>query len=155
MMKTCGTCHHTGEPTWRDGTYYCAMCGAVIDMTTPSPAQPPVSTAAAPVGTAIVATCPICRNSSGNTLVGGRCRCALCGTTFDYAAPVMQPQMNYQANVGYGQQNAYRAQLEKQKKHHLGWGIFWFFVFWPIAVYQFYKMWQVSEEIRRLEFNRY
>ena len=149
MVKTCNVCHHVGEPTWRDGAYYCAICGAPIDMSTPSPVQP-VVTDAAP--TVIAATCPICRNAAGNTLVNGRCRCALCGTMFDYQAPVYQQPGYQQPMGGYAYQQR-RAELEQQRKRHVGWGIFWIVFFWPVAIYQFYKMWQVSDELRRLEFD--
>jgi hypothetical protein len=156
MIKTCGVCGHTAEPTWRDGTYYCAACGAVIDMTTPSPVQPPVQPpmAASAPQQVIASTCPICRNGIGNTLVNGRCRCAMCGTMFDYAAPVYQQPGYQQPMGGYAYQQR-RAELEQQRKRHIGWGIFWIIFFWPVAIYQFYKVWQVSEEIRNLNNYRY
>ena len=36
MNKICPICGHSGEVTWRDGKYYCAMCGHEIDETTPN-----------------------------------------------------------------------------------------------------------------------
>ena len=30
MTKTCPSCGYTGELTWRNGDYHCAMCDTVI-----------------------------------------------------------------------------------------------------------------------------
>ena len=160
MMKTCSVCQHTGEPTWRDGTYYCPMCGTVIDMTTPSPAQPtpPAQpTATAPAGVAVAATCPICRNDAGNMLINGRCRCALCGSMFDYAPPTYQQTYYQDSATAYSAGYPSRRQmLVKRRNSYRNWGIFWIFFFWPASLYMFYKMMKISDEIQQSDFdNRY
>ncbi len=153
MVKTCSQCQYTGEPTWRDGVYYCPACGAVIDMTTPSPQVPP-QPAAAPAQP-INAVCPICKNAANNTLVNGKCRCALCGTTFDYAAPVYTNNYasNYVAPGASPVGNAYayqrRQELEKEKNRRLVWGIVWIFLLWPVSIYHFYKMYRANEELKK------
>ena len=42
MIKKCNICGHTGELTWRDGKYYCAMCGTEIAETDPVVQPQPV-----------------------------------------------------------------------------------------------------------------
>ena len=156
MVKTCGQCRYTGEPTWRDGNYYCPACGAVMDMTAPSP-QPiaPPQPAATPIN----AVCPICRNANGNTLVNGKCRCGMCGTLFDYATPTPQYQNGYAAPGPYqngyaANANAYayaqqrRRELEAEKNKRVVWGIVWFFLCWPVAVYHAYKYYKANEELK-------
>ena len=157
MVKICSQCGYTGEPTWRDGNYYCPTCGAVIDMTTPSP-QPAAPQPVAPA-TPINAVCPICRNANGNTLVNGKCRCGMCGTLIDYVAPTPQYQQGYAApgqyQQGYAPQNTMylqqrRQQLEAEKNKRVLWGIVWFLLIWPVGVYHFYKYYKANEELKKL-----
>lgn len=154
MIKTCTTCGHVGEPTWRDGVYHCPMCDTVIDMTTPSPAQNTYTPGAN--GTPIAAACPVCRNNAGNTLVNGRCVCSMCGTTFDYAASAptpSYPQPPYSGGYNYA---AYRDALLRQRNHNRNWGIFWLIMCWPVSIFFFVKMSSISAEINRLDLqNRY
>ena len=41
-------------------------------------------------------------------------------------------------------------ELEKQKNNKLIWGIVWLFLFWPVSIYHFCKMYQISQEISKL-----
>ena len=76
MTKTCPSCSYTGDLTWRDGKYHCAMCDREI-----SEDSPVVQKYQESVVQNI--TCPICKNSENNLFNGARYRCALCGTAFD------------------------------------------------------------------------
>ena len=150
MNKICTVCGHAGENVWRDGKYYCASCGAEIDVTQPDPTPVTVNV-----------PCPVCQNASGNTAENGRCRCALCGTTFI-------PQINegrnsgytnnntgysgynnggYNSNKGYSRDYGRKAELEKEKSKRLMWGVIFLFLFWPVAVYHFYKLYEISNEL--------
>lgn len=145
MNKICKVCGHNGENVWRDGKYYCALCGSEIDVT-----QRDSNTNGAPsTEVAINVVCPICKNASNNTLRDGKCRCALCGTSFNVNQQAYDPQSNMSAlNVGCIAER--RADLEKQKNNKMLWGIVWLFIFWPVSVYHFYKMYQISKEISSL-----
>lgn len=141
MIKTCHTCHHTGELTWRDGKYYCAMCGTEISETEPQ---------VQPQRTAVVnnATCPICKNRDNNIFDGTKYRCSLCGTPFDLQQPVQTPNYN-QYNTNYGYSNRAK-ELKKEKDKNVGLGILFVFLFWPVAVYFFYKAYKLHNEIKEL-----
>ncbi len=106
----------------------------------PTPPPPP------PV---INVTCPICKNTVNNTLVNGKCRCGRCGSNFDFNQPV------YISNPDTGSKHTdytskKRANLEKEKNNKLVLGIVFLFVFWPVAIYFFYKTYQISQEISKL-----
>lgn len=146
MNKTCTKCGYRGENVWRDGKYYCAICESEIDVT-----QQDFQTNGTTSETPINATCPICRNATNNTLRSGKCHCALCGTDFDLTQQAYRPEPNATvigANTRYS--SAKRAELESEKNRRLMWGIVFLFFFWPVSIYHFYKMYQVSQEISKL-----
>ena len=41
--------------------------------------------------------------------------------------------------------------LQKQSNENLLFAIISFFVFWPVSIYFFYKMYQINEEIKKLK----
>ncbi len=145
MNKTCKMCGHNGEVMWRDGKYYCRYCGSEIDVTQ----QDSNTNCSFSATSTINAVCPICKNANNNTFENGKYRCALCGTSFN----VSQQEYNSRSNINT--QNDYyistkRAELEKEKNNKLLWGIVFIFLFWPISIYHFYKMHQISTEISKL-----
>ena len=149
MIKKCRICSHTGELTWRDGKYYCAMCGTEIAETEPVvQPQAPVQQPRTSVVTVNNAICPICKNQSENLFDGNKYRCSLCGTTFEKEPEYQAPQYN---NNSYNYQNSYRVQeLKKEKDKYLGLGILFLFLFWPVGAYFFYKMYQTNNELKEL-----
>ena len=152
MNKVCSICGHAGENVWRDGKYYCAICGAEIDVTGPSAPSPAPETAYAGGTVPVDVTCPICRNANNNVLQNGKCRCALCGTAFD------MPRQSYDYQSGSNYQYDYygsssvqrREELKKQRDKKVVWGIVWLLLFWPVGVYFFYKAYQLTQEMNRL-----
>lgn len=144
MNKICKICGYQGENMWRDGKYYCATCGSEIDVTVPTPS--PVSNTAH-TSNAANAICPICKNADGNTMSDGKYHCAICGTTFD----LPRQAYSYQPITGFSNNTARLAELEKEKSHRLGWGIFWLIFFWPVSIYHFVKLYEVSKEISKLK----
>jgi len=148
MVKTCHICGHSGELTWRDGKYYCAMCGTHIEETQPEP-QPQYTAPVRP--SAYNAECPICRNRNNNTYDGQQYRCSLCGTRFDLNQPV-QTQV-YQATGSYPKTETYQVkELKKQKDKYMILGIIFICIFWPVGVYFFYKFHQTGKDLKRLGF---
>lgn len=148
MNKTCKVCGHTGENVWRDNKYYCAACGSEIDVTQPDPPQ----VSASPDQNAVILNipCPVCKNAANNTIKDGKCRCSLCGTTFNPQV-VSQPAYQNSAIQTTNPNNARIQELEKEKSSRLTWGIVFLFLFWPVSVYHFYKMYQISQEIASLK----
>lgn len=140
MNKICKVCGHNGKNVWRENKYYCASCGSEIDVTQPDPPQNDVI---------INIACPVCKNASNNTIKNGKCHCSLCGTEFN-PQTVVQPTYNSNTQNVPAYNNARRQQLEKEKNKRLVWGCVFLFLFWPVSVYHFYKMYQVSQEISKL-----
>lgn len=141
MIKTCNTCHHTGELTWRDGKYYCAMCGSEVAETEPT-VQPQRAT------TVNNATCPICKNRDNNLFDGGKYRCSLCGTPFELQQEYHEPTYN-QSGAG-NNRSQYVADLKKQKEKNIVIGVVLVFIFWPVSIYFFYKAYKNHEELKSL-----
>lgn len=56
------------------------------------------------------------------------------------------PNANYKASR--------RKELEKQKTNKMIWGIVWLFPFFPVSVYYFHKMYQISQEISKLPYDK-
>ena len=152
MIKKCNICGHTGELTWRDGKYYCAMCGTEIAETDPVvQPQPVMQTQSAT--TAANITCPICRNKENNRFDGSRYHCALCATTFDLQQAT-QAQQSWQYQQ-YGSTPNFASQyrieeLKKQKKSNITTGIVFVFLFWPASIYFFYKAYKTNQELKVL-----
>ena len=142
MNKKCTICGYSGENVWRDGKYYCATCGSEIDVTQ----KDNNANTASSEGMTVNAECPICKNDKNNILQDGKCRCSLCGTSFDYHQTV---QSNCEPTNTFFT-DARRAELEKQKNNKLIWGIVWLILCWPVSIYFFYKMYQLSQEISKL-----
>jgi len=149
MVKICGICGHKGELTWRDGKYYCAMCGSEIADT--QPVVQPQSTNNAYVSNA---ECPICKNAANNTYQNGKYHCAMCGTWFELRQPTYEPQHNtYNSYSGNYSGSAYlRSQryndLKKEKSKNFGLGVLFIFLFWPVSIYFFYKYYKVKKEMQ-------
>lgn len=162
MIKRCGICSHVGELTWRDGKYYCAMCGSEIAETEPV-TQTQYQAQPRSVVTTSNVMCPICRNKDNNLFDGMKYRCALCGTSFDLQqTPPPQQQYQYQQQ-GYQQPynngapyynvNSQRyAALKKDKDKKVTLGIVFIFLFWPASIYFFYKAYQLNEEMKMLRY---
>lgn len=145
MNKICKICGHNGENAWRDGKYYCASCGCEVDVTQYDSNIKIESSAEAVIN----AVCPICKNAKNNTLKNGKCHCVLCGTSFDINQQVYNPHSNITAqNTNYVE--ARRVELKKKMNNKLLWGIVWLFIFWPVSIYHFYKMYQIWQEISKL-----
>lgn len=138
MVKTCSVCNHTGELTWRDGKYYCAMCGSEVAETAPQ-VKDQQNLAATDV------TCPICKNKDNNLFDGSKYRCALCGTSFDRPSQAYTPASF--TNTG----NTQRVQeLTQKKDKYLILGIVFLFLFWPVGAYFFYKFYKTGNELKAL-----
>lgn len=138
MVKTCSVCNHTGELTWRDGKYYCAMCGSEVSETAPT-AQPQQNLTVSDV------TCPICKNGENNIFDGKKYRCALCGTSFD------RPREEYTPTSFTYTGNTQRVQeLKKQRDKNLILGLVFVFLFWPVSIYFFYKFYKIGNELKAL-----
>ena len=145
MKKICHICGHDGENVWRDGKYYCAFCGSQIDVTRQDSNTNGGDTAEVVVS----AVCPICKNADNNTLKNGKCRCALCGTTFGLNQKTNETQASA-TSFDTDYKAARRAELEKQKNKKLVWGIVWLLLFWPVSIYFFYKVYQITQEQSKL-----
>ena len=138
MVKTCSVCNHTGELTWRDGKYYCAMCGSEVSETAPT-VQPQQNLTVSDV------TCPICKNKDNNIFDGKKYRCALCGTSFD------RPREEYTPTSFTYTGNTQRVQeLKKQRDKNLSLGLVFVFLFWPVSIYFFYKFYKIGNELKAL-----
>lgn len=167
MKMKCITCGYEGEPTWRDQKYYCPFCNMEIPESQLTVEKEPDKTYTEKVSAPIVkATCPICRNSDGNTLEDGECKCSLCGTVFDIEAAGADPGYSsasgsFQSTAGDSPEARYfkqatamsgsssnrRNALEEEKGKRLLWGCIFLVVFWPIAIYHFYKLYQITKEL--------
>ena len=149
MIKKCHICAHVGELTWRDGKYYCAMCGSEIAETEP---QYQAVAEVQPEAPAVNAVCPICKNNEGNQFVGTQYRCKLCGTMFDLGDEYYIPQQAPATpSYGYGynyNNSAHIQELQKQKDRKIVTGIVFLFLFWPASVYFFYKAHKINQEIK-------
>ena len=134
MIKKCNVCGHTGELTWRDGKYHCAACDSEISETEPAVQKSTVVNNA---------TCPICKNRENNLFDGNRYRCALCGTDFDmYQAAETQTNTTVSNNGDIAQK---AVDGFKKKDPNLILGIIFIFLFWPLAIYFFYKFYQSTK----------
>ena len=144
MTKTCPSCSYTGELTWRDGKYHCAMCDREISEDSPVVQKYQESVVQD-------VTCPICKNSENNLFNGARYRCALCGTSFD--EPYEEEYNSYYQP--YSGTNASRMQrieaLREEKRKYLRLGVIFIFFFYPAAIYFFYKLYKVNKELKTLE----
>ncbi|MBQ2893417.1 MAG: hypothetical protein IJE24_04710 [Oscillospiraceae bacterium] len=145
MVKKCNICGHLGELTWRNGKYYCAMCGSEIAETDPVVhVQPAVQTPRSAVATNV--TCPICRNKENNWFDGIHYHCALCGTSFD-----LQQAAQTQQFQQYNAAPAYTVQeLRNQKDRNTTWGIVFIFLFWPASIYFFYKAHKANKQLKAM-----
>ncbi len=148
MNKICKICGYAGENTWRDGKYYCASCGSEIDVTQTENAQSSNGQATNTSGNAvpIQVVCPICKNDKNNYLQNSQCHCSLCGSTFS-------PNQSYGmggAAFGASVASARKAELEQKKSKRLKWGIVFLFLCWPVAIYHFYKLYEITQEISKL-----
>ena len=143
MNKICKICGYNSENVWRDGKYYCASCGNEVDVTQADSNNYNISSSSS-VEVAINVTCPICKNANNNTLRNGKCHCALCGSAFDITQQVNIAEPNADNIAGR------REELEKQRNRKLIWGIVWLILFWPVSIYHFCKMYQISKEISKL-----
>lgn len=139
MIKTCNICHHTGELTWRDGKYYCAMCGSEIAET-----EPTVQTQRS--STVNNATCPICKNRENNLFDGNKYRCSLCGTPFDMHQEFRVP--THSAPSSSFNRDQYAAELKKKKNRNMGLGVLFVILFWPVSIYFFYKAYEANKELK-------
>ena len=149
MVKKCHICAHVGELTWRDGKYYCAMCGSEIAETEPQYQAMAETQPAAPV---VNAVCPICKNDEGNQFVDDQYRCKLCGTMFDLDDEYYVPHQDPAApSYGYNYNNNYNfariQELQKQKDRKIVAGIVFLFLFWPVSIYFFVKAYKINQEI--------
>lgn len=142
MIKKCPACDHTGELTWRDGKYHCAVCDSVVPEN-----EPQVLVRHDPI--TANAICPVCKNKENNQFDGSRYRCALCGTPF---VPQQVPQtQSYAQFSNVNTPNAQRVQeLQKQKNRNLILGIVFIWLFWPVSIYFFYKFYQNGKELKAL-----
>ncbi len=154
MEVKCKVCGASAEPTWRDGKYHCAYCDSIIELT-----QQDFSTQASKQDTSkvtgagdvkIQATCPICRNTENNVLRDGHCYCAMCGMKFDFSQPVYTPPPASSSQGSSPLYSARRDELEKEKNNRIMWGIIFIFLFWPVSVYHFYKVYQITQELSKL-----
>lgn len=149
MVKICSICGHKGELTWRDGKYYCPMCGSEVAETQPvAQNQPAISQQVANV------ECPICKNAANNTYQGGKYHCAMCGTWFELRQPIYQPQQNTYSNYSshYNGSSYLHTQryneLKKEKSKNFGLGVLFIFLFWPVSIYFFYQYHKVKKEMQ-------
>ena len=143
MVKKCHICSHVGELTWRNGKYYCAMCGSEISETQPQyQGQQQTNTVVSN------AVCPICKNKDNNVFDGTKYRCALCGTSFDLHQESWQPQYSAPYQTGYNTNNTYIQELIQKRNRYRTLGVVFIFLFWPAAVYFFYKMAQINGELK-------
>ena len=150
MIKKCHICAHVGELTWRDGKYYCAMCGSEIAETEPQYQAVVQPQQAAPIANAV---CPICKNSEGNQFVDPQYRCKLCGTMFNLGDEYYIPQQNPAApNYGYNYSSTYNSayiqELQKKKDRKIVTGIVFLFLFWPASIYFFVQAHKLGKEIK-------
>ena len=145
MIKTCGICGHIGELTWRDGNYYCAMCGSRVEET--QPAAKPQSAVHQQVSNA---ECPICKNSVNNVYQNGKYRCGMCGTWFELVQPAYEPRQNtyntYSSNTRV--RGPYYDELMKTKNKNFRLGVLFVFLFWPASIYFFYKYNKAKNELK-------
>ena len=124
MIKKCDACDYIGELIYRNGKYYCTMCGSEVTENAPD-------TQGQPQAQALVndVSCPICKNREKNLFDGKKYYCALCGAPF-------MPQQNEQTS-NYGQSAGasnsnylpYVQNLKKEKRKNIGLGILFVFLF--------------------------
>lgn len=142
MIKKCSVCGHTGELTWRDGKYHCAVCDSEVSEKEP---QVQLRNDAATYN----AVCPICKNKENNLFDGSKYRCALCGTPFDLPK-VVQTQSYKQFSYVNDNDAQKVKELKKQKNRNLVLGILFIWLFWPVSIYFFYKFNQIGKELKAL-----
>ncbi|MBE6632267.1 MAG: hypothetical protein E7623_06150 [Ruminococcaceae bacterium] len=164
MSKECKICGYSGPTVMRNGKCCCGACGTEV------PVEPQVNfnssfsssntfsgggfSSGAPQtpqanDVPINATCPICKNSNGNTLKDGKAHCSLCGSSFDFAQPVFDPMGSYSSSPNFNAKKI--EELEREKSNKITWGIIFIILFWPIGVYNFYKAYKISQEIENLK----
>lgn len=158
MIVRCEKCGCTREPTWRDGKYYCVICGEQINEKAmrPGDVENDEGASSPQIGAAVKATqikvvCPICRNAENNTLENGHCRCSLCASVFDL--PQSQQTASGERIVYVptpAANSAQREDLEKKRSNALVWAIVWLILFWPVSIYFFVKYANISKEISNL-----
>ena len=153
MNNVCKACGYAGENLWRDNNYYCASCGAKIEETQNLAAvvasEPQVDAAPIPVS----AMCPICKNVKNNTAQNGKCNCALCGATFTPQSAAQQQSYAQPSNFSQApilNKSERQKVLEKQKNDNTILGFVCLFLFWPAAIYFFYKVYQITQELSNL-----
>ena len=144
MIRTCPACNHTGELTWRDGKYHCAMCDHEVSEKEPV-VQPRYNT------TNYDAVCPICKNRENNVYDGGKYRCALCGTSFIPSQENTVP--SYAQFSGIGTNRAQQIEsLKKIRNRNLVVGVIVVFLFWPVSIYFFYKAYKTGKELKAIQY---
>lgn len=149
MVKKCNICSYVGELTWRDGKYYCAMCGSEIAETDPVvQAQPQVQTRSTVVVNNV--NCPICKNAANNQFDGEHYRCSLCGTTFDLQQAAQSQQYGQFTGETYHSRSGKIEELKKQKDRNIVIGVVCVFLFWPASIYFFYKAYQTNKELKAM-----
>ena len=149
MTKKCNVCSYVGELTWRDGKYYCAMCGSEIAETDPVVQAQPQMQQSRPTVVVNNVNCPICKNAANNQFDGTHYRCSLCGTSFDLQQAQAQQYGQFHSVHNRSQSQAVQ-ELKKQKDRNMVIGIVFVFLFWPVAIYFFYKAYQINKELRDL-----
>ena len=148
MIKKCNVCSHIGELTWRDGNYYCAMCGSKVEETQP---QVQVQAPVQPTVVAANVVCPICRNKENNQFDGSQYRCSMCGTSFDLQQAAQAQQYEYSPQQFNGFASKQKIdELKKQKDRKILIGIVCVFLFWPASIYFFYKAYKIHQELKEL-----
>jgi len=148
MIKKCEICSHVGELTWRNGKYYCAMCGSEVAETDPV-VTPQPQVQARPSMVAANVMCPICKNKENNQFDGIKYHCALCRTSFDLqqAAQLQQYDQYGSASNSYAQSEKQK-ELKKERDNKVVLGIVFVFLFWPVSIYFFYKAYQLNNELK-------
>lgn len=147
MKKVCTICGHNGELVWRDGKYYCASCGCEIEVT-----QQDVNTNAASADVVYVkAACPICKNAVNNTASGGKCHCSLCGSSFVVSGQSADDDYDdTEDSFESSQREARKIKLKQERDSKIVWAVVWLVLFWPVSIYYFWKIFQLSQEIDKL-----
>ena len=173
----CDYCGAFEEPVVQGSSYFCALCSArfeieqILDANSPDEEdyldddfdedldddfnvdEEVESFSSEP--NYINATCPICQNDNGNTLVDGQCRCSLCGTKFNIPTYNNNNYSNNTYNNAYNNTSTAdmnkRRRLEEKRDSHLKWGIVFLIFFWPVGLYKLYQWYQVNQELKNMK----